>query len=162
VATTSSTGATTFTTPSDREIAATRVFDAPRRLVYEAHTNPKHLPNWMLGPEGWTMPVCEIDLRPGGAWHFVWRKADGSEMAMRGTYKEVVPPEKLVTTESCGADWPETINTLTLTEKDGKTILTQTILYPSKEARDAALKTGMKQGMNVSFDRLAAYLQGIA
>jgi len=162
VATTSSTGATTFTTPSDREIAATRVFDAPRRLVYEAHTNPKHLPNWMLGPEGWTMPVCEIDLRPGGAWHFVWRKADGSEMAMRGTYKEVVPPEKLVTTESWGADWPETINTLTLTEKDGKTILTQTILYPSKEARDAALKTGMKQGMNVSFDRLAAYLQGIA
>jgi len=162
VATTSSTGATTFTTPSDREIAATRVFDAPRRLVYEAHTNPKHLPNWMLGPEGWTMPVCEIDLRPGGTWHFVWRKADGSEMAMRGTYKEVVPPEKVVTTESWGGDWPETINTLTLTEKDGKTILTSTILYPSKEARDAALKTGMKQGMNVSFDRLAAYLQGIA
>lgn len=162
MATTSSTGATTFTTPSDREIAATRVFDAPRRLVYEAHTNPKHLPNWMLGPEGWTMPVCEIDLRPGGTWHFVWRKADGSEMAMRGTYKEVVPPEKVVTTESWGGDWPETINTLTLTEKDGKTILTSTILYPSKEARDAALKTGMKQGMNVSFDRLAAYLQGIA
>jgi uncharacterized protein YndB with AHSA1/START domain len=162
VATTSSTGATTFTTPSDREIAATRVFDAPRRLVYEAHTNPKHLPNWMLGPEGWTMPVCEIDLRPGGTWHFVWRKADGSEMAMRGTYKEVVPPEKVVTTESWGGDWPETINTLTLTEKDGKTILTSTILYPSKEARDAALKTGMKQGMNISFDRLAAYLQGIA
>ena len=162
MATTSSTGATTFTTPSDREIAATRVFDAPRQLVYEAHTNPKHLPNWMLGPEGWTMPVCEIDLRPGGTWHFVWRKADGSEMAMRGTYKEVVPPEKVVTTESWGGDWPETINTLTLTEKDGKTILTSTILYPSKEARDAALKTGMKQGMNVSFDRLAAYLQGIA
>jgi uncharacterized protein YndB with AHSA1/START domain len=83
-------------------------------------------------------------------------------MAMRGTYKEVVPPEKVVTTESWGGDWPETINTLTLTEKDGKTILTSTILYPSKDARDAALKTGMKQGMNVSFDRLAAYLQGIA
>jgi len=161
VATTSSTGTTTFTTPSDREIAATRVFDAPRSLVYEAHTNPKHLSNWMLGPEGWTMPVCEIDLRPGGAWHFVWRKGDGSEMAMRGTYKEVVPPEKVVTTESWGGDWPETINTLTLTEKDGKTTLTSTILYPSKEARDAALKTGMKQGMNVSFDRLAAYLQAM-
>ena len=161
MATTSSAGATTFTTPSDREIAATRVFDAPRSLVYEAHTNPKHLPKWMLGPEGWTMPVCEIDLRPGGAWHFVWRKADGSEMAMRGTYKEVVPPEKVVTTESWGGDWPETINTLTLSEKDGKTTLTSTILYPSKEARDAALKTGMKQGMNVSFDRLAAYLQGM-
>jgi uncharacterized protein YndB with AHSA1/START domain len=161
VATTGSTGATTFTTPSDREIAATRVFDAPRSLVYEAHTNPKHLPNWMLGPEGWTMPVCEIDLRPGGAWHFVWRKADGNEMAMRGTYKEVVPLEKVVTTESWGGDWPETINTLTLAEKDGKTTLTQTVLYPSKEARDAALKTGMKQGMNISFDRLAAYLRGM-
>ena len=162
MATTNSAGATTFTLPSDREIAATRVFDAPRRLVFEAHTNPKHVPNWMLGPEGWTMPVCEIDLRPGGAWHFVWRKADGTEMAMRGTYKEVAPPERVVTTESWGEPWPETINTVTLVEKDGKTTLTMTVLYPSKEARDAALKTGMKDGMTQSFDRLAEYLQAMA
>ena len=162
MATTNSAGATTFTLPSDREIAAIRVFDAPRRLVFEAHTNPKHVPNWMLGPEGWTMPVCEIDLRPGGTWHFVWRKADGSEMAMRGTYKEVAPPERVVTTESWGEPWPETINTVSLTEKDGKTTLTMTVLYPSKEARDAALKTGMKDGMTQSFDRLAEYLQAMA
>jgi uncharacterized protein YndB with AHSA1/START domain len=162
VATTNSAGATTFTLPSDREIAATRVFDAPRRLVFEAHTNPKHVPNWMLGPEGWTMPVCEIDLRPGGTWHFVWRKADGSEMAMRGTYKEVAPPERIVTTESWGEPWPETINTVSLIEKDGKTTLTMTVLYPSIEARDAALKTGMKDGMTQSFDRLAEYLQAMA
>jgi uncharacterized protein YndB with AHSA1/START domain len=162
MATMSSAGATTFTTPSDREIAATRVFDAPRRLVFEAHTNPKHVPNWMLGPDGWTMPVCEIDLRPGGSWHFVWRRADGTEMEMRGKYKEVVPPEKLVTTESWGGNWPETLNTLTLSEKDGKTTLTMTILYPSKEARDAALKTGMKDGMTQSFDRLADYVRAMA
>lgn len=159
---TSSPGTTTFSTPSDREIAATRVFDAPRRLVFEAHTNPKHIPNWMLGPDGWTMPVCEVDLRPGGAWHFVWRKADGTEMAMRGTYKDVVPPEKVVTTESWGPEWPETINTLTLTEENGRTTITSTMLYPSKEARDAALKTGMKEGMTQSFNRLAEYLQSLA
>jgi uncharacterized protein YndB with AHSA1/START domain len=81
----------------------TRVFDAPRGLVWESYTNPAHPPNWMLGPEGWTMPVCEIDLRPGGSWHFVWRKADGSEMEMRGEYREVTPPERLVQTESWGA-----------------------------------------------------------
>ena len=160
--TTSSPGTTTFSTPSDREIAATRVFDAPRRLVFEAHTNPKHIPNWMLGPDGWTMPVCEVDLRPGGTWHFVWRKSDGSEMEMRGTYKEVVPPEKLVSTESWGAEWPETINTLTLTEENGRTTIRSTVLYPSKEARDAALKTGMKEGMTQSFNRLAEYLQSLA
>ena len=162
MATMSRAGATTFTTPSDREIAATRVFDAPRRLVFEAHTNPKHVPNWMLGPDGWTMPVCEIDLRPGGSWHFVWRRADGTEMEMRGVYKEVVSPEKLVTTESWGGNWPETLNTLTLSEKDGKTTLTMTILYPSMQARDAALKTGMKDGMTQSFDRLADYVRAMA
>jgi uncharacterized protein YndB with AHSA1/START domain len=155
-------GTTTFSTPSDREIAATRVFDAPRRLVFEAYTNPKHIPHWMLGPEGWTMPVCEVDLRPGGGWHFVWRRGDGDEMAMRGSYKEVVPPEKVVSTESWGGDWPETINTLILTEENGRTTMTSTVLYPSKEARDAALKTGMKDGMTQSFDRLAEYLRALA
>lgn len=162
MATASNANATTFTTPSDREIAVTRVFDAPRRLVFEAHTKPEHLKNWMLGPDGWTMPVCEIDLRPGGMWHFVWRRADGSEMEMRGVYREVVPPEKLVSTESWGGDWPETTNTLTLSEQDGKTTLTITILYPSKEARDAVLNTGMKDGMNQSFERLAEYLHSLA
>jgi uncharacterized protein YndB with AHSA1/START domain len=116
----------------------------------------------MLGPEGWTMPVCEIDLRPGGAWHFVWRRADGSEMAMRGVYQEVAPPERLVSTESWGGPWPDTVNTLTLSEEDGKTTITVRILYVSKEARDAALKTGMKEGMAASYARLAEYLRTLA
>src|SRR2546430_1875665 len=107
---------TTFATPSDREIVMTRVVDAPRRLVWEAWTNPQHVPRWLLGPEGWSMPICEIDLRPGGAWHFGWRRGDGTEMEMRGLYREVTPPERLVTTESWGGSWPETINTLTLSE----------------------------------------------
>ena len=155
-------GTLQVTTPSEREIAMTRVFDAPRSLVFEAWTNPEHVPHWMLGPAGWTMPVCEIDLRPGGAWHFVWRKADGAEMAMTGVYREVTPPERLVSTEKWGPEWPETVNTLTLTEQDGKTTLTNTILYPSKDARDAALKTGMKDGATESFERLDAYLRTIA
>ena len=154
--------ATTVMTPSDREVVVTRLFDAPRRLVFEAYTNPEHLPHWMLGPEGWTMPVCEVDLRPGGAWHFVWRRADGTEMAMRGVYQEIVPPERLVATESWGGDWPETINILILSEEGGKTMLTNKILYPSREARDAALKTGMQEGMDQSFDRLAEHLQTMA
>lgn len=150
--------ATTLTTPSDREIVVTRVFAAPRRLVFAAYTNPEHVPQWMFGPDGWTMPVCEIDLRPGGAWHFVWRHADGSEMAMRGVYQEIVAPERLVCTESWGGDWPDTLNTLELAEAAGKTTLTQRVLYPSKAARDAALATGMLDGMTQSFDRLAEYL----
>jgi uncharacterized protein YndB with AHSA1/START domain len=147
----------TFTLPSEREILMTREVDAPRRLVWEAWTNPEHVPQWMLGPEGWTMPVCEIDLRPGGSWHFVWRKDDGTEMEMRGSYRDVLRPERLVSTESWGGDWPETVNTLTLTEAHGRTLITMRILYPSKEARDAALQTGMKEGMAMSFDRLAEY-----
>ncbi len=107
------------------------------------------------------MPVCEIDLRPGGAWHFGWRHSNGTEMEMRGVYQEIVPPERLLSTESWGGDWPETFNTLTLFEEDGKTTMTNTVLYPSKQARDAALKTGMKEGMSLSFDRLAEYLRNM-
>jgi uncharacterized protein YndB with AHSA1/START domain len=149
------------TTPSDREIIVTRVFNAPRSLVFEAWTNPKYLPHWMLGPDGWTMPVCEIDLRPGGSWHFVWRHSNGKEMEMRGEYREVAPPERLVSTESWGPGWPDTLNTLELSEDTGKTIATITLLYASKEARDAALNTGMKKGMAISYDRLEAYLKSL-
>jgi uncharacterized protein YndB with AHSA1/START domain len=160
--TTNEVGTTTFTTPSEREVAMTRVFDAPRRLVFDAWTSPEHVPQWMLGPEGWTMPVCEIDLRPGGGWHFVWRRSNGTEMEMNGVYREIKPPERLVSTENWGADWPETLNTVVLSEKDGKTTMTLTVLYPSKEAREAALKTGMKDGASQSFDRLAEYLRKMA
>jgi uncharacterized protein YndB with AHSA1/START domain len=140
----------------------TRVVEAQRRQVWEAWTRAEHVPHWMLGPDGWSMPVCEIDLRPGGAWHFVWRREDGTEMEMRGAYREVSPPERLVSTESWGGDWPETLNTLRLSEAEGKTTITLTVLYPSKEPRDAALETGMKEGVSLSFDRLAEYLRSMA
>ena len=153
------TGVTTYTTPSDREVVITRVVSAPRRLVFEAFTNSRHVPNWLIGPEGWTMPVCEIDLRPGGTWRYVYRKDDGSEMTMQGSYREVVPPERLVSTESWGPERPETVNTMVLTEAGGLTTITITALYPSKEARDAALKTGMKSGMDQSFARLDGFLE---
>jgi uncharacterized protein YndB with AHSA1/START domain len=154
-------GETTLNTPSERELEITRVFDAPRELVWEAWTNPEHVPNWLLGPEGWTMPVCEIDLRPGGPWRFVWRKDDGTKMEMRGQFREVVPPERLVNTESWGGEWPETVNTVAFTEEDGRTTVTITVLYPSQEAREAATATGMESGMNRSFDLLDGYLASI-
>jgi uncharacterized protein YndB with AHSA1/START domain len=152
-------GETTFTTPTEREIVISRVFDAPRELVWDAFTSPDHLPRWMLGPEGWTMPVCEIDLRPGGAWRFVWRKADGTEMEMNGVYREISAPERVVQTESWGGEWPETVNTMVLAEDEGKTTVTLTISYPSQEARDAAIATGMKEGASLSYNRLAEYLR---
>jgi len=146
------------TTPNDREIVMTRVLNAPRRLVFQAWTTPHYIQRWMLGPEGWTMPVCELDLRPGGEWHFVWRKDDGTEMSMSGVYKEVKPPERLVSTERWGPEWPEALNTLVLTEENGKTTVTITVTYVSKEVRDAALKTGMADGMAITFDRLEKVL----
>jgi len=151
-------GVTTYETPTDTQVVIKRVVDAPRRIVFDAWTNPQYVPRWLLGPPGWTMPVCEIDLRPGGTWHYVWRKADGSEMAMRGSYKEVVPPERLVSTESWGPQWPETVNTLVLAESGGRTTITLTITYPSREARDAALQTGMKDGLEQGYARLDALL----
>jgi uncharacterized protein YndB with AHSA1/START domain len=155
------TGITTYATPSDREVVITRVVSAPRRVVFEAFTNTRHVPNWLIGPEGWTMPVCEIDLRPGGAWRYVYRKDDGSEMTMQGSYREVAPPERLVSTESWGPEWPETVNTMVLTETGGLTTITITARYPSKETRDAALKTGMKSGMDQSFARLDSMLESL-
>lgn len=97
-----------------QQIVMTGVVDAPRRLVFEAWTNLEHLSHWMLGPKGWTMPLCEIDLRPGGAYRFVWRRSDGTEMGIGGVYQEIAPPERLVSTEALGGDWPETLNTLVL------------------------------------------------
>ena len=160
--TTDRTGTTTFTTPSDRELVATRVVDAPRALVWEVHTSPEHLPKWLLGPDGWSMPVCEIDLRPGGEWHFVWRGPDDQEFGMRGVYHEVEPPERLVNTEDWGGDWPEALTTMVLTEDGGRTMITTTVVYPSREARDRAIGTGMKDGWSTSYDRLDDYLGAIA
>jgi uncharacterized protein YndB with AHSA1/START domain len=154
-------GVTTYATPSDREVVVTRVVDAPHRLVFDAMSNPKHVPQWLTGPEGWTMPVCEIDLRPGGAWRYVYRQPDGAEMTLQGSYREVAPPERIVSTESWGPEWPETINTLVLTEAAGQTTITMTIRYPSQEARDAALRSGMKDGMDQGFARLDGLLASL-
>jgi uncharacterized protein YndB with AHSA1/START domain len=146
------------TTPSDREIVMTRVFDAPRRLVWDAYTKPDLLRQWLLGPPGWSMPVCEIDLRVGGKYRYVWRNdSDGTEMGMGGVYREIRAPERLVTTERFDQTWypGEGVGTLVLLEQSGTTTLTLTMLYESREAREAALKSGMEQGVAASYDRLA-------
>ena len=96
----------------------------------------------MLGPDGYTMPVCEIDLRVGGTWHFVWRGPGGNEVGMRGEYRDVAPPERLVSTEHWGDPWPETLNAFDFSEEDDGTLITCTVVYPTKAARDAALETG--------------------
>jgi uncharacterized protein YndB with AHSA1/START domain len=154
------TGTLTVTTPSDREVAATRVFDAPRRLVFEALTTPDLLKRWMHGPNGWTLAGCEVDLRPGGAFRYVWRKAAGAQIAVSGTFREIVPPSRIVHTEVFDDDWTggETVVTTTLEERDGKTTLTVTVRYASKAARDAALQTGFTSGMEEAYDTLAGIL----
>lgn len=149
-----------ITMPSDRELMMTRAFEAPRPMVFEALTKPDLVRRWLHGPDDWTMPVCEIDLRPGGALRYVWRGPDGTEMGMSGQYREVVPPQRVVHTELFDEDWTggETVVTTVLTEQDGRTTVTTTILYASKENRDGALQTGMEQGMAASYDRLEGQL----
>jgi uncharacterized protein YndB with AHSA1/START domain len=150
-----------ITTPTDREIAMTRVFDAPRQLVFKACTTPELIRRWLLGPPGWTMPVCEIDLRVGGRYRYVWRnEKTGAEMGMGGVYREIVAPERIVASERFDDPWyeGEAVGTLLLMEKDGKTTLTQTVLYQSREVRDAVLKTPMEKGVAASYDRLAEIL----
>ncbi len=150
-----------LTTPSDREIAMTRVFDAPRQLVFDAHTKPDLVRQWLLGPPGWSMPVCEIDLRVGGKYRYVWRHdRDGTEMGMGGVYREIVPPERIVNTEKFDEAWypGEAVDTLVLAERGGRTTLTLTVRYESRDARDAVLKSGMESGVAASYDRLAELL----
>jgi uncharacterized protein YndB with AHSA1/START domain len=154
-------GTLKVTTPSDREIAMTRVFDAPRHLVFEAWTKPDLVKRWLYGPDDWRLAVCEMDLRVGGAARFVWRHGDGKEMGMSGVFREIAPPERLVFTEIWDEDWTggEALNTIVFAEHSGKTTLTQTVLYSSRAARDGALKTGMEHGAAVSYDRLAELLK---
>jgi uncharacterized protein YndB with AHSA1/START domain len=149
------------TTPSDHEIVMTRAFDAPRALVYDAHTKPELVRRWLLGPPGWSMPVCEIDLRVGGKYRYLWRNdGDGSEMGMGGVYREIRAPERVVNTERFDQAWypGEGVGTLVLVEQRGRTTLTHTMRYESREARDAVLKSGMEQGVAASYDRLAELL----
>lgn len=148
------------TTPSDREITLTRLFDAPRQLVFDAMTRPEHVRRWWgILDERYSVHVCDIDLRPGGAWRFVGRGPAG-EFAFRGVYREVDPPDRLVYTEIY-EPFPdaESVVTTLLTEERGKTRLTITSLYPTAEVRDMVLGTGMERGAGISYDRLEDLVQ---
>jgi uncharacterized protein YndB with AHSA1/START domain len=150
-------------TPTEKEIVITRVFNAPRQLVFDAFTKPELLKRWLFGPPDWTFEVCEVDLRVGGSYRYVWRGPNGEEMGMGGIHREVVPPERIVATQLFDQDWTngEAIGTIVLTEQDGKTTLTNTILYSSREARDAVLKTPMDKGMAAGYDRLEQILESL-
>jgi uncharacterized protein YndB with AHSA1/START domain len=143
------------TMPSDQEIRMTRLFDAPRHLVFEAMSRPEHVKRWWgrLG-EGYSVPVCKIDLRVGGAWRFVNRHPTG-EAAFHGEYREITPPSRMVFTEIFEA-FPDTVSVVTseLTEEGGKTRFTATVRYPSREVRDMVVASGMARGAGISYDRL--------
>jgi uncharacterized protein YndB with AHSA1/START domain len=143
------------TTPSEQEIVLTRLFDAPMQLVFEVMTRPEHVREWwgQLG-DGYSVPVCEIDLRVGGKWRFVNRHPRG-EAAFHGEYREIAPPNRVVFTEIFEA-FPDTVSVVTsvLTQEGGKTRLTATVRYPSREVRDMVMSTGMARGAGLSYDRL--------
>jgi uncharacterized protein YndB with AHSA1/START domain len=158
--------------PGDSTVEVTRSFAAPRELVYRAHTEPELVQRWMLGPPGWSMPVCEMDLRPGGAYRWRWRSdEDGKEFGFHGTFREVVPPSRIVHTEIFDpGDLDETMGdgdegaliTLELSEKDGVTTIVSRMDFGTREARDAAMATGMTDGMEMGYQRLETLLVDVA
>ncbi len=151
------TGALKVTILGDREIVLTRVFDAPRHLVYDAFTKPELLKRW-FGPRGWSLVTCDVDLKVGGGFRFVLRGPNGREMGMSGVYRELAPPERSVHMESFD-DFPGAAQVTTVfAEQGGKTTMTATILSPSKEVRDAVIKSGMEHGAAESYDKLAELL----
>jgi len=156
-------GTLEVTTPTDREITMTRAFNAPRRLVFDAYTKPELVKRWLGVQNGWTMEVCEIDLRVGGAYRYVWRSAGGKDMGMGGVYREIVPAERVVATEKFDDPWyeGEAVGTITFVEQGGMTTLTMSVLYASKEVRDTILKSGMDRGVAASFDKLEELLPAL-
>ncbi|HTS63238.1 MAG TPA: SRPBCC family protein [Candidatus Acidoferrales bacterium] len=148
-------GSFNVSTPSDCEIRLTRLFDAPRQLVFEAMTRPEHVRQWWgrLG-EGYSVPVCEIDFRPGGKWRFVNRHP-GGEAAFYGEYREIDPPGRVVFTEIF-EPFPDSVSVVTaeLSEEDGQTRLVATVRYPSLQVRDMVMGSGMARGAGISYDRL--------
>lgn len=151
------------TTPSDTEVQVTRVFDASPVLVFDAHVRPELIRRWLLGPPGWTMPVCEVDFRVGGEYHYRWRnEADGAEFGFRGEFLEIERPQRIVTVErpdDAPASVDGAINTMTLAEEGGRTVMTLVMRFPTPEVRDQALGTGMTDGMASSYDRLNEVLR---
>lgn len=146
--------------PSELEVELAREFAAPRELVFQAFTEPGLIRQWMLGPGDWSLPTCEVDLRVGGGYRYVWRKPGVPDMGLTGTYVEVTPPERLVATEVFDEDWTggETTVTTTFDDRAGTTVVTTLVRYASQEARDAAVRTGMAEGMQAGFQRLDAVL----
>jgi uncharacterized protein YndB with AHSA1/START domain len=151
------------TTPSDREVALARVFDAPRTLVWDAFTKPELIKRWLGVMPGWSMAVCEVDLRVGGGFRYVWNGPGDMVMGMRGAYREITPPERLVSTEVFDQPWyeGEAVGTLVLTERDGRTTATTTVRYASRAVRDGVLKTPMASGVSAGYDSLDAVLASL-
>jgi len=149
--------------PSELEVEVVRSFAAPRELVFRAYTEPELLQQWMRGPDGWSLPVCEVDLRVGGGYRQVWRKPGVPDMGLTGRYLEVTPPQKLVASEEFEEDWTGGATTVSTSFADraGSTVVTTLIRYSSKEARDAAARTGMTDGMEGGFQRLEALLRAL-
>jgi len=149
-----------LTTPSDREIVITRVFDAPRDLVFEAHSSCEHLSNWW-GPRKYEVADCEVDFRPGGKWQ-IKHRAEGEEHVFRGEYREIVRPEQITWTfEWMGMPGHVSVDTVTFKENDGKTTLTTTSVFDSVEDRDGMLQSGMESGLAESWDRLDEHLEAL-
>jgi uncharacterized protein YndB with AHSA1/START domain len=152
-------GKLSVTTPSEREIVMKREFDAPRDLVFKAHTSCEHLSRWW-GPRKYEVTVCELDFRPGGKWRMVHRGSDGTESGFHGVFREIVPSERIVWTfEFEGVPGSVSVETLTFEEVDGKTTITTTSVYDTVEERDAMLGSGMEEGAAESMDRLEEYLE---
>jgi uncharacterized protein YndB with AHSA1/START domain len=147
----------------DREVLITRDFAAPRDLVFACWTKLHFVRQWLSGPDGWTFETCDIDLRPGGGYRYVWRHVNGKRMGLTGTLKDVAHPERLVSTEIFDDDWTggETLVTALFTESGGTTQLAQSVLYSSRQAREGALFTGMTEGMEMGFARLDRVLAGM-
>jgi uncharacterized protein YndB with AHSA1/START domain len=146
-------------TPSDTEIVFTRIFDAPRELVFETHTTCEHMSRWW-GPRRYELSFCDIDFREGGAWRMVHRGADGAEFGFHGEFREIVRPQRITWTfEFEGAPGHVSLQTVVFEEHDGKTTLTSTATYDSKEERDAVLESGMTEGAAETWDRLDEYLE---
>lgn len=153
-----------YSTPSDREFVMERVFDASRELVWQAWTKPEHLTQWW-GPKGWTLPVCQVDFRPGGVWLYCMRGPDGEEAWGKAIYREIVEPERIVYLDTFVDEtgnplegMPEMLITVTFADHDGKTRLATHAQFASAADLEAVLAMGMVEGLTQTWDRLEAYL----
>lgn len=153
-------GKLSISTPSEREIRVEREFNAPRELVFDAHTRPELVKRWLLGPGDWTMPVCDIDLRVGGAYRYLWRHPEKGDMGMSGTFREIDPPVRLVVVERFDEEWypGDCVNTIEFVAVNGKTRMVLTMRFESAAARDIALNSPMDLGMEAGYERLDGLL----